>query len=60
MVMGTFVACSRHCESEATKQSILPPRKHSGLLRFARNDDQIDSHDNNALPDNNASAIIEA
>src|SRR6185437_12541582 len=32
--------------SEATKQSRLLPRKHSGLLRFARNDDE----DNARMP----------
>jgi hypothetical protein len=57
VVMGTsFVVVI--ARSEATTQ--LPPRKHLGLPRFARNDDQFNGHDNNALPDNNASVIIEA
>ena len=38
------MSAHRHCEeqSKATKQSRLSPRRHSGLLRFARNDGDTD------------------
>jgi hypothetical protein len=52
--------CLRHCEERSDKAIQTAAAEQSGLLRFARNDDQIDGHDNNTLPDDNASAIIEA
>jgi hypothetical protein len=59
IVMGTLL-CGQSSLRGAKRRSNPAVLLGYGLLRFARNDDQIDVCDNTRLIDDDASAIIEA